>query len=70
MVGSAYLAPSPGADPFVQKGQEVKAGDSLLIIEAMKVMNQIKAPKDGRIKEIFVSDGAPVEFDEVLFIIE
>ena len=70
MVGNAYLSPAPGADPFIAEGDSVKAGDSILIIEAMKVMNQIKAHKDGVIKQIMVTDGDPVEFDEPLVIIE
>ncbi len=70
MVGNAYMSPAPGADAFVNVGDSVKAGDSVLIIEAMKVMNQIKAPKDGIVKEILVKDGDPVEYDEVLMIIE
>lgn len=70
MVGNAYRSPAPGADVFVNEGDAVKAGDSVLIIEAMKVMNQIKAHKDGVVKSILVNDGDPVEFDEVLLIIE
>ena len=69
MVGNAYLSAAPGADPFIRVGDTVKAGDSILIIEAMKVMNQIKAPKDGVIKQILVQDADPVEFDQVLVII-
>lgn len=70
MVGTAYTAPSPGADPFVKVGDKVKEGDTILIIEAMKVMNQIAAPKSGTVKEIFVADAQPVEFGETLCIIE
>ena len=70
MVGNVYLSPAPGTDAFVTVGDSVKAGDSILIIEAMKVMNQIKAPKDGTVKEILVQDTDPVEFDQVLVIIE
>tara|TARA_R110002111_G_scaffold152680_2_gene219414 strand:- start:244 stop:723 length:480 start_codon:yes stop_codon:yes gene_type:complete len=70
MVGNAYLSASPGTDPFVKIGDTVKAGDSVLIIEAMKVMNQIKAPKDGVVKQILLQDADPVEFDQVLLIIE
>lgn len=69
MVGNAYLAPAPGSDPFVKPGDAVKAGDTIIIIEAMKVMNQIKAPKDGIVKDILVQDGEPVEFDQVLMVI-
>ncbi|HBN21828.1 MAG TPA: acetyl-CoA carboxylase biotin carboxyl carrier protein [Holosporales bacterium] len=70
MVGNAYLSAAPGADPFVKIGDSVKAGDSVLIIEAMKVMNQIKAHKDGVVKQILLQDADPVEFDQVLLIIE
>ena len=70
MVGTAYRAPAPGADPFVEVGQEVKEGQTLLIIEAMKTMNQIPAPRAGVVKAILVEDGQPVEYDEPLLIIE
>jgi acetyl-CoA carboxylase biotin carboxyl carrier protein len=70
MVGTAYLAPSPGAKPFVDVGHHVKAGDTLLIVEAMKTMNQIPAPRSGKVTQIFVEDGQPVEFGEALMIIE
>lgn len=70
MVGTAYLAPSPGARPFVEVGQTVKAGDTVLIIEAMKTMNQIPAPRGGTVTQILVEDGQPVEFGEPLMIIE
>ena len=70
MVGVAYLAPSPNDDNFVTIGQTVRVGDPLLIIEAMKVMNQIQATKAGIVKEVLVSDGAPVEFDQALVRIE
>jgi acetyl-CoA carboxylase biotin carboxyl carrier protein len=70
MVGTVYLAPQPGAAPFVKAGDQVAEGDVLLIIEAMKVMNQIRAPRAGRIAEIAVADGAPVEFGQVLLILE
>ena len=70
MVGTAYLAPSPGARPFVDVGQPVKAGETLLIIEAMKTMNQIPAPRSGTVTQILVEDGQPVEFGEPLVIIE
>lgn len=68
MVGTAYLAPEPGGKPFVKVGDTVKAGDTLLIIEAMKVMNPIKATTGGVVKEILVRDGSPVEFGEALLI--
>ncbi len=70
MVGNAYMSSAPGVAAFVKVGDSVKIGDSILIIEAMKVMNQIKAKKDGVVKEILVQDGDPIEFDEVLMIIE
>ncbi len=70
MVGTAYRAPAPGAEPFVEVGQQVKEGQTLLIIEAMKTMNQIPAPRAGVVKAILVEDGQPVEFDEPLMIIE
>lgn len=69
MVGTAYLAPEPGAAPFVKAGDRVNAGDTLLIIEAMKVMNPIKAPKAGVIAQVLVSDAQPVEFGETLVVI-
>jgi acetyl-CoA carboxylase biotin carboxyl carrier protein len=70
MVGTFYEASSPGAKPFVEIGQQVNVGDTLCIIEAMKMMNQIEADKSGKISSILVEDGSPVEFDQVLFIIE
>jgi len=70
MVGTVYLSPQPGAANFISVGAKVAAGDTLLIIEAMKVMNQIPASKSGTVTQILVSDGAPVEFGEALVIIE
>ncbi len=70
MVGTAYLAPEPGARPFVHVGEEVKEGETVLIIEAMKVMNQIRAPRSGRVRRVFVADGAPVEYGAPLMVIE
>jgi acetyl-CoA carboxylase biotin carboxyl carrier protein len=70
IVGTAYLTPEPGAAPFVSVGQSVKAGDTLLIIEAMKVMNPITAPKAGKIVRILINSEAPVEYDEPLMVIE
>ena len=69
MVGTAYLAAEPGATPFVKVGDLVKAGQTLLIIEAMKVMNPIAAPQGGTVSDIMVSDGRPVEFGEVLMVV-
>jgi acetyl-coA carboxylase, biotin carboxyl carrier protein len=70
MVGTFYRAPGPNAASFVEVGQQVKAGDTLCIIEAMKLMNEIEAEKSGTVKEILVENGTPVEFGEPLFIIE
>ena len=70
MVGTAYLAAEPGARPFVDVGTKVKAGQTLLIIEAMKTMNQIPAPRAGTVIQILIEDGRPVEFGESLMIIE
>ena len=69
MVGTAFLSPEPGAKPFVEVGEAVKAGDTLLIVEAMKVMNPITAPAGGVIKQILVADAQPVEFDQPLVVI-
>jgi acetyl-CoA carboxylase biotin carboxyl carrier protein len=69
MVGTAYLSAEPGAAPFIEVGKPVKAGDTLLIVEAMKVMNPITAPEGGVIKKIIVADAQPVEFDQPLVII-
>ncbi|HEX5183066.1 MAG TPA: acetyl-CoA carboxylase biotin carboxyl carrier protein [Allosphingosinicella sp.] len=70
MVGTVYLSGEPGAKPFVAPGGKVKEGDTLLIIEAMKVMNQISAPRAGTVREILVVDAQPVEYDQPLVIIE
>lgn len=70
MVGTAYLSPQPGAAAFVNVGDPVKAGDTLLIVEAMKVMNPITAPRAGTVTQILVQDAQPVEFDQPLVIIE
>jgi acetyl-CoA carboxylase biotin carboxyl carrier protein len=69
MVGVAYLSPEPGAANFVTVGQTVEAGQTLLLIEAMKTFNQIKAPKAGTVSRVLVSSGAPVEFAEPLLIL-
>tara|TARA_B100001250_G_C19747078_1_gene765868 strand:- start:848 stop:1303 length:456 start_codon:yes stop_codon:yes gene_type:complete len=70
MVGTYYEAPSPGSKPFVSVGDNVKTGDTLCIIEAMKMLNQIEADKSGIIKAILVENSQPVEFNQVLFIVE
>ncbi|MGH6990423.1 MAG: acetyl-CoA carboxylase biotin carboxyl carrier protein [Stellaceae bacterium] len=70
MVGTAYAAPEPGAKPFIEIGARVKAGDTLLVVEAMKTMNQIPAPRAGTVIQILFEDGQPVEFGEPLVIIE
>jgi len=70
MVGTAFMSSEPGSKPFITVGQSVKAGDTLLIVEAMKVMNPITAPKAGTVKKIIVSDGQPVEFDQPLVVVE
>ncbi len=70
MVGTAYLSPQPGADAFIKVGDTVSAGQTLLIVEAMKTMNPISAPKAGKIVEILVADAQPVEFGEPLVVIE
>ncbi len=70
MVGTAYLAPQPGADNFIKVGDKVSAGQTLLIVEAMKTMNPIPAPKGGTVVEILIGDAQPVEFGEPLVVIE
>lgn len=70
IVGTAYLTPEPGAPPFISEGAAVKQGDTLLIVEAMKVMNPITAPKGGVVKAILVNSEQPVEYDQPLVIIE
>ena len=70
MVGVAYLSPEPGAPPFVTVGQSVEAGQTLLLIEAMKTFNQIRAPKAGTVARILVANSTPVEYGEVLLILE
>jgi acetyl-CoA carboxylase biotin carboxyl carrier protein len=70
MVGTAYASPEPGAKPFIEVGSKVKAGDTLLIVEAMKTMKQIPAPRGGTVIQILYEDGQPVEFGEPLVIIE
>jgi len=70
MVGTAYLSAEPGAKPFASPGDTVKEGDTLVIVEAMKVMNPIQAPRAGRIVQVMVANAQPVEFDQPLFVIE
>jgi acetyl-CoA carboxylase biotin carboxyl carrier protein len=70
MVGTAYVGPEPGARPFVEVGSQVKVGDPLLIVEAMKTMNQIPSPRAGTVVQVLIEDGQPVEFGEPLMIIE
>ena len=70
MVGVVYLSAEPGSPPYVSVGQQVEAGATLLLIEAMKTFNQIKAPRAGTVKQVLVASGSPVEFDEPLLIIE
>ena len=69
MVGTAFMSPEPGAEPFIAVGDTVKPGDTLLIVEAMKVMNPITAPSGGIVKKILVADAQPVEFDQPLVVI-
>jgi acetyl-CoA carboxylase biotin carboxyl carrier protein len=70
MVGTAYVGPEPGARPFVEVGSRVEAGDTLLIVEAMKTMNQIPSPRAGTVIQVLIEDGQPVEFGEPLMIVE
>ena len=70
MVGTVYLAPSPDEKPFITEGQEVKEGDQLFIIEAMKTMNPVKSPFSGKVKKIIAKNEMPAEYDEILAIIE
>lgn len=70
MVGTVYMQAAPGTPAFIEVGKQVKKGDTLVIVEAMKVMNPIKAPQNGTVTQILVSDATPVEFGEVLVVIE
>ena len=70
IIGTAYLAPEPGAKPFVELGKKIKKGDTIMIVEAMKTMNHVPATLDGIIKKVSVEDGQPVEFGQVLVILE
>jgi acetyl-CoA carboxylase biotin carboxyl carrier protein len=70
MVGTAYIAPEPGAEPFIAVGAKVTKGQTLLVIEAMKVMNPLPAPKAGTVTQVMVSDGMPVEYGQPLLVLE
>ena len=70
IIGTAYLAPEPGGKKFIEIGKKVKKGETLMIVEAMKTMNHVPSPLDGVVKEICVSDGQPVEFDQVIVILD
>ena len=70
IVGTAYLAPEPGAKKFVEIGKKIKKGDSVIIVEAMKTMNHVPSPSDGIVKKICVEDGQPVEFGQTIIILE
>jgi len=70
IIGTAYLAPEPGAKKFAELGKKIKKGDTLLIVEAMKTMNHVPSPWDGVVKEICVNDGQPVEFGQTVIILE
>ena len=70
IVGTAYLAPQPGAKPFVSVGKKIKKGDTVMIIEAMKTMNHVPSPINGTIKKICIEDGQPVEFGQVLVLLD
>ena len=70
IVGTAYLAPEPGAKNFVEVGKKIKKGDTIMIVEAMKTMNHVPSTLDGMVKKISVADGQPVEFDQILIVLE
>jgi len=70
IVGTAYLAPEPGAKPFVSIGKKIKKGETIMIVEAMKTMNHVPSSLDGIVKKICVEDGQPVEFDQTLIVLE
>ena len=70
IIGTAYLAPEPGGKKFIEIGKKVKKGETLMIVEAMKTMNHVPSPLDGVVKEICVSDGQPVEFDQVIVVLD
>ena len=70
IIGTAYLAPEPGAKPFVEVGKKIKKGDTVMIVEAMKTMNHVPSTSDGIVKKISVEDGQPVEYDQILILVE
>ena len=70
IIGTAYLAPEPGGKKFTDVGKKIKKGDTVMIVEAMKTMNHVPSPFDGTVKEICVADGSPVEFDQIIAIID
>ena len=70
IIGTAYLAPEPGAKPFVEIGKKIKKGDTVMIVEAMKTMNHVPSTTDGIVKKISVEDGQPVEYDQILILVE
>ena len=70
IIGTAYLAPEPGGKKFAEKGRKIKKGDTIMIVEAMKTMNHVPCPMDGKIKEICVEDGQPVEFGQTIAILD
>ena len=70
IIGTAYLAPEPGAKPFVEVGKKIKKGDTVMIVEAMKTMNHVPSIHDGIVKKISVEDGQPVEYDQILILVE
>ena len=70
IIGTAYLAPEPGAKPFVEIGKKIKKGDTVMIVEAMKTMNHVSSTSDGIVKKISVEDGQPVEYDQILILVE
>jgi len=70
IIGTAYLAPEPGAKPFVKVGKKIKKGDTVMIVEAMKTMNHVPSSHDGIVKKISVEDGQPVEYDQILILVE
>ena len=70
IIGTAYLSPEPGAKPFVDVGKKIKKGDTIMIVEAMKTMNHVPSTHNGTVKKISVEDGQPIEYDQVLILIE